>query len=124
MPLRIVSDLEISSPVHHQAAVSVPGSISSGEEVSSLDWVSRKGDVEVRTAHGLKRSTSRSSKLCSMVVNERDNLAACVAEVYQPVVQRSRRWSRWPVDTPPLEWDRQDGEFTYLQTKLYPHLSF
>jgi hypothetical protein len=79
----------------------------------------------------MRRSTSHTRRLGNIGVSRdhHDVHAAHDDSAYEAVQQRESlqdmHWSLEPVTSPPpLRTDRPDGEYTYIKTKLYPHLSF
>jgi hypothetical protein len=74
----------------------------------------------------MQRSTTHSRRL-SYIGDRQDHHdvhAAHDDSVYE-ALQPRRRWSPEPVTSPPpLRTYRPDEEYTYIKTKLYPHLSF
>ena len=114
-PLRIRS----SSDMQRVASPS-PGASVSGE-ASGVGIAGHDGREIGGLARAMQRSTSHTGRLNTIedhVVRRTSNDNSA----YEPVKQR--RWSKSPVMAPPLYMVRPDGEYTYIKTKLYPHMSF
>jgi hypothetical protein len=78
------------------------------------------GDEPSSPRRVIHRSTSR-SRLLDFNAGMQDNNV-----VYKAVVQQGSSWrgSPEPVTSSPLIPDRSNGVYTFIKTKLYPHLSF
>jgi len=97
-----------------------PGASVSGE-ASGVGIVGHDGREMEGLARAMQRSTSNTGRLNTIEDHVVRN-ASNDNSAYEPV--KPRRWSKSPVMAPPLHMDRPDEEYTYLKTKLYPHMSF
>ena len=113
-PIRIRSSSDMLKVASSSHGASVSGE-ASGAVIAGHDGREMGG-----LARSMQRSTSHTGRL-----NTIDHVVMHASHdnsVYEPVKQR--RWSKSPVMAPPLQMDRPDGEYTYIKTKLYPHMSF
>jgi hypothetical protein len=114
-PLRILSSLDMQRVANPSPGASVSGA-ASGAGIAGHDRREMGG-----LARAMQRSTSHTRRL-NTIEDHVVMHASHDNSVYEPVKQR--RWGKSPAMAPPLHMDRPDGEFTYIQAKLYPHMSF
>ncbi|KAJ1481800.1 hypothetical protein T484DRAFT_1953558 [Baffinella frigidus] len=116
-PVRVPSSSALQRVDAQSVTDSSPRGSLSGE-ASGPAIAGGHGWREMGGLRAMQRSTSHTRRLNSVdeVHASHDN------SVYAAPVQRC--WSKTPVMAPPLRTDRPYEEYTYIKTKLYPHMSF